>query len=78
MELKLTSDEMECLRLLCSGKTNKQIAAAIISSTSTVQKRLTSVYKKLGVKSRYMAIVKAQQIGFVDANDESIFDKLYK
>ncbi len=51
----LTSREVEILRLVASGLTNRQLAEQLGVSTRTVDAHLRSVYAKLGVKSRSAA-----------------------
>ena len=51
----LTSREVEILRLVTSGLTNRQLAEELGVSTRTVDAHLRSVYAKLGVKSRSAA-----------------------
>jgi DNA-binding CsgD family transcriptional regulator len=51
----LTAREVEILRLVSSGLTNRQLAEGLGVSTRTVDAHLRSVYAKLGVKSRSAA-----------------------
>lgn len=51
----LTSREVEIVRLVTSGRTNKQLAEELGVSTRTVDAHLRSIYAKLGVKSRSAA-----------------------
>ena len=51
----LTTREIEVLRLVSSGLTNRQLAEGIGVSTRTVDAHLRSIYAKLGVKSRSAA-----------------------
>jgi len=48
----LSAREREVLALLCSGATNREIAAAMHVGTDTVKKHAASVYRKLGVRNR--------------------------
>ncbi|HEX9132654.1 MAG TPA: LuxR C-terminal-related transcriptional regulator, partial [Ktedonobacteraceae bacterium] len=48
----LTTREIEVLRLVAEGLTNKQIAERLVISTSTVDTHIQSIYHKLGVSSR--------------------------
>jgi DNA-binding NarL/FixJ family response regulator len=38
--------------LVAEGKTNREVAAELVLSVHTVEAALTSVYRKLGVRSR--------------------------
>jgi len=51
----LTSREVEILRLVTSGRTNRQLAEELGVSTRTIDAHLRSIYAKLGVKSRSAA-----------------------
>ena len=62
----LTERELEVLHLLPQGKTNRQIAAELHLSLSTVKKRLERIISKLGVSDRTQAAVKAIELGLVD------------
>jgi len=48
----LTEREMEVLRLLVLGKTNKEIAKDLFLAPGTVKKHLNNIYGKLGVSNR--------------------------
>ena len=52
---KLTSREVEVLRLVAQGLTNEQIAKRLVISYRTVTTHLNSIYTKLGVNSRSAA-----------------------
>jgi DNA-binding NarL/FixJ family response regulator len=51
----LTQRELEILRLLASGKTNRGIAQALVISEKTVASHVSHVFTKLGVTSRSAA-----------------------
>lgn len=57
----LTAREVEVLRLVAQGWTDAQIAAQLVISPRTVNAHLTSIYRKIGVSSRYAATHYAQQ-----------------
>jgi DNA-binding NarL/FixJ family response regulator len=48
----LTQSELEIVRLVAQGKSNKEIASIIYISEGTVRNRLTVIYKKLNVNGR--------------------------
>jgi NarL family two-component system response regulator LiaR len=52
----LTEREMEVLNLVVQGKSNQQIANAMIISVATVKAHITSILSKLQVSSRAEAI----------------------
>lgn len=54
---QLTPREMEVFQLLVDGATNREIAKKLFLSEGTVRVYLTTIYSKLGVKSRAKAIL---------------------
>jgi len=55
----LTSRELEVLRLLALGYTNRQIAEELVISLGTVKNHVEHIRAKLGVSDRTQAVVKA-------------------
>lgn len=51
----LTEREVQVLRLLVQGLTNKQIASQLVLSPRTINVHVTSIYNKIGVNSRSAA-----------------------
>lgn len=51
----LSSRELEVLRLVAGGKTNRDIAAALVISEHTVARHLHNIFAKLGLSSRTAA-----------------------
>ncbi|HEX3268403.1 MAG TPA: LuxR C-terminal-related transcriptional regulator, partial [Gaiellaceae bacterium] len=51
----LTSRELEVLRLIASGKSNRQIASALVISEHTVARHVQNIFAKLRVTSRTAA-----------------------
>ena len=48
----LTTREKEILALIVEGKSNPEIARALIISTHTVKAHIESIYRKLGVHNK--------------------------
>jgi DNA-binding NarL/FixJ family response regulator len=48
----LSERERQIARLAADGATNREIAARVFLSPKTIEKHLSSVYLKLGVRSR--------------------------
>jgi DNA-binding CsgD family transcriptional regulator len=48
----LTAREVEILRLLAAGHSNKEMAAALSISVATVERHIANVYDKIGVRGR--------------------------
>jgi LuxR family maltose regulon positive regulatory protein len=59
----LTSREVEVLRLVVAGHSNRAIAEQLVISEWTVKSHLTKIYRKLGVTSRTQASVRARELG---------------
>jgi DNA-binding NarL/FixJ family response regulator len=59
----LTERELEVLRLVASGKTNRAIASELFVSEHTVRRHLQNIFSKLGVSSRAGATAFAFQHG---------------
>lgn len=63
---QLTAREMDVLRLLADGCSNKAIAARMGLAEPTVKKYMQSVIGKLGVSDRTQAATLAVRLGLVD------------
>ncbi|TVR74362.1 MAG: DNA-binding response regulator [Sphaerobacteraceae bacterium] len=61
----LTSREMDLLRLVASGMSNKEIAQHLSLAESTVKNRLSLLFEKLGVKDRTQAAIYALSHGLI-------------
>jgi DNA-binding NarL/FixJ family response regulator len=59
----LTGREVEVLRLVAEGKTNREIADALVLSHKTVKRHLDNIFNKLGVSSRTAATAFALRTG---------------
>ena len=64
-EPRPTPREMQVLKLLTRGYTNKAIAAQMKISERTVQGHVASLFDKLNVSSRTETVVRAAQLGWV-------------
>jgi DNA-binding NarL/FixJ family response regulator len=51
----LTARELEVLRLVAAGKTNREIAAELVLSEHTVARHVQNIFTKLSVSSRSAA-----------------------
>jgi DNA-binding NarL/FixJ family response regulator len=63
----LTPRELEVLRLLVSGETNKAIASQLVLSERTVDRHVSNIYAKLGVSSRAAATAYAYEHRLVES-----------
>jgi len=62
----LTAREIDVLRLLARGLTNKEIAGSLAISARTVQHHTIHIYEKLGVDTRAAATLLAARHGLLD------------
>lgn len=65
-EADLTPREMEVLRLVARGLSNRGIAEAMSISDRTVQAHLTNIFAKMAVASRVEAVISAIRRGWVE------------
>jgi DNA-binding NarL/FixJ family response regulator len=61
----LTERETEVLQQLAQGKSNKEIAAALVIAEKTVRTHVSNILAKLGVASRTQAALHAVRSGLV-------------
>jgi DNA-binding CsgD family transcriptional regulator len=66
----LTAREVEVLRLVATGGTNRDIAGALFLSEKTVARHLSNIFTKLGVASRTAATAFAFSSGLMGATAE--------
>lgn len=59
---KLSRRELEVLRHIQQGLTNREMADRLYISTSTINKHVQQVLKKLQVRNRVQAAVHAQSV----------------
>jgi ATP/maltotriose-dependent transcriptional regulator MalT len=62
----LTARELEVLRLVAAGRTNREIADGLCLSVKTVARHLENIFCKLGVSSRTAAAAFAYSHGLID------------
>jgi DNA-binding NarL/FixJ family response regulator len=63
--IELTAREREVLHLLAQGKTDREIADALVLSLTTVRKHSHQILEKLGVHERREAVRRARRLGWV-------------
>jgi DNA-binding NarL/FixJ family response regulator len=62
----LTDRELEILRLLAAGYSNREIASALHLATGTVKNHVSNVLLKLGVRDRTRAVLRALDLGLLE------------
>ena len=68
----LTEREIEILRLIASGQTNKEIAKRLLVSENTVRAHLRSIMQKLQVQNRVQAAAYALRAGIVSRDRQFV------
>jgi DNA-binding NarL/FixJ family response regulator len=66
----LTERELEILRLVGQGFSNKQIGKELFISDRTVQAHLSNIFAKLGVNTRTEAVMHAVRNGWINAEQK--------
>ena len=61
----LTTRELEVLRLMAGGYSNREISDALGIAEGTVKNHASSVLSKLGVPDRTRAVLKALELGYL-------------
>jgi LuxR family maltose regulon positive regulatory protein len=61
----LSRRELEVLRLLAAGKSNQQIADALVVALNTVKRHVTHILDKLGAANRTEATARARELGLL-------------
>lgn len=61
----LSERELEVLRKLAAGATNREIAGALVIAEGTVKNHVTNILGKLGVRDRTQAALKARDLGLI-------------
>ena len=61
----LSPKEIEILRLVAAGYSNKEISEAMFKSTGTVKNQVSAIMAKMGVRDRTRAVLKALEWGWL-------------
>jgi DNA-binding NarL/FixJ family response regulator len=61
----LTSREIEVLRLIATGATNREVADALVISEGTVKNHLSNIFSRLGLRDRTQAVMYARERGLL-------------
>ena len=61
----LTRRELEILRLMAGGYSNREIAEALGTAEGTVKNHASNILSKLGVRDRTRAVLKALELGYI-------------
>lgn len=64
-DIKLTAREQEVLRLLCEGRSNRDIAEQLSLKIVTIKLHIRGIFQKLDCNNRTQATVKAREWGIL-------------
>jgi LuxR family transcriptional regulator, maltose regulon positive regulatory protein len=64
-EAPLTARQLEVLRLIADGLTDREIAARLVLSEHTVHRHVANIYARLGCSSRATAVAQAGRLGLL-------------
>lgn len=62
----LSPREIEIIKIVATGASNREIADKLFISEGTVKNHLSSILNKLGVRDRMQAILKAKEFGIIN------------
>ena len=65
LQEELSPKELEVLRLMAGGYSNREISTAIHKSEGTVKNQVSSILEKLGVRDRTQAVLRAINLGLL-------------
>lgn len=65
MRVELTRRELDVLRLIASGQSNREIAETLGTAEATVKNQASSIFGKLGVRDRTRAVLRAIELGVI-------------
>jgi DNA-binding NarL/FixJ family response regulator len=61
----LTGREVEVLRLIAKGATNREIAEQLVISEGTVKNHISNILSRLGLRDRTQAAIYARENGWL-------------
>jgi len=65
VNVELSAKELEILRFMASGYSNKEIAQALFKSEGTIKNHVSNILAKFGVRDRTRAVLAAIEIGLL-------------
>jgi len=65
MEVPLSNREMEILKIIATGASNREIADTLLIAEGTVKNHVSSILGKMNARDRMQAVIKGQQMGIL-------------
>ena len=65
LPVALSGRELEVLRMVATGASNKEIADKLVIAEGTVKNHLTSILGKLEARDRMQAVLKSRELGLI-------------
>lgn len=65
VSIEFSNRELQILKSIADGKTNREIASTLFIAEVTVRKHITSIYRKLGISGRAAAVKKAIELNII-------------
>lgn len=65
----LTRREIEVIRLMAGGYSNREISQSLSKSEGTIKNHVSSILAKLGVRDRTRAVLKALELGILQGTE---------
>ncbi|WP_367115198.1 response regulator transcription factor [Actinophytocola sp.] len=62
---ELTARELDVLRMMANGHSNREIAELLVLAEGTVKNHISSILTKLGVRDRTRATLRAISLGLI-------------
>jgi len=69
---RLSPRELEVVRLVVAGRTNREISRILAKSPATVDQQLRSAMRKIDVTSRTALAVKVTETGMLEDSDPDV------
>jgi len=61
----LSRREVEILKMVATGMSNKEIASSLVIAEGTVKNHLTSIFNKLDARDRMHAVLIGKELGLI-------------
>lgn len=70
----LSHREMDVLKLIAEGMTNREIARELYLSANTIKSHSIKIYRKLNVNDRNQAVSKARSLGILPMKEQPLYN----